>query len=157
MSVLMKRRPSDMATVFDQMDRLFNSIWGQPSMPITQGNPIPIDIYEREGAVYVRAAVPGLKPEEIDVSVDESVLTISGETRQDIESGEGTKVYRRETRYGKFSRSIALPDNLDLDAIEAQFENGFVTVRIPSTEVRKPEPRKIEVKAIGAGTGANES
>ncbi|MBX3118600.1 MAG: Hsp20/alpha crystallin family protein [Fimbriimonadaceae bacterium] len=152
----MKRRPSDTANVFDQMDRLFNSIWGQPSMgPMTPGNPIPIDIYEREGAFFVRAAVPGLKPAEIDVSIDDNVLTISGETSQDIESGEGTKIYRRETRYGRFSRSIALPEALDLDDIQAQFENGFVTIRIPSSEVRKPEPRKIEVKAIDSGSNSS--
>lgn len=146
MNHLVARRPrNDYGTMLDAFDRMFDSIWTVgPSAPNAPA--MPLDIFEKDNKVFLRAAVPGVKPEEIEVSVEDDVLTIRGETKQTLESDENTKVYRREFRLGSFSRSVRLPEGLDLENVEAQFENGMVTISIPRLEPVKIEPRRIVVK-----------
>src|SRR5512141_3172001 len=89
------------------MEDMFNRLFAHP-MPGTMNRDmqvatLPVDIYERDNQLIVRAAVPGVKPEDLDVSVENNVLTISGESRSQFEQGgENTKVYRREVSYGAF-------------------------------------------------------
>jgi HSP20 family protein len=125
------------------MDRAFDTLWGEATAPNLPQ--IPVDIYERDGSLFVSASIPGIRPEDLDITVEEGVLTIRGETKQEWESNE-TKVYRREQRFGQFARSIQLPDELDLDRIDAEFQNGMVTVRIPKMEAPKPQSRKVLVR-----------
>jgi HSP20 family protein len=106
---------------------------------------VPLDIYEREGFLYLKAAVPGVEPDEIDVQIQDNVLTIKGETKHEQESEEA-RVYRREYAYGSFSRSVRLPENLNLDAVNAEFKNGFLTISIPRVEPEKPKALKVDVK-----------
>lgn len=113
-------------------------------------NPVPLDVYEKDNRIFVRAAVPGVKPEELDITFQEGVLTINGETRHEFETDKDAKVYRREYRYGKFARSIRLPEDIDTEGISAKFENGFVTIEIPKRELPKPEVKKIDVLQAGA-------
>jgi HSP20 family protein len=153
MSTLLTRRPrNDYGSMLDVFDRMFDSMWSVG--PATNGGTtMPLDIYEKDNKVFLCASIPGIKPSDIEVSVDDDVLTIRGETKQTWESDEKTKVYRKEFRHGVYSRSIRLPEGLDLDKIEATFDNGLVTVSIPRSEPVRTEPRKIEVKTPQAIEG----
>jgi HSP20 family protein len=143
---LLTRDPfADLERMVDQMDRAFDTFW----RPMTNGGTVPVDIYEKEGSLFVCAAVPGVSPEDLEVSLEENVLTIKGETKQNWETTENTKVYRREQRYGSFTRSIRLPDNVMLDQTEAEFNNGFVTIRIPKVQEQRPEAKRIPVRTAG--------
>lgn len=93
----------------------------------------PIDLYETGNEVVVKAVLPGIKPEEVDISVQGDALTIKGETRHDEETKEGNW-YRREIRYGSFSRVIPLPVRVSSDKADAKFKDGMLTVTLPKAE-----------------------
>jgi len=149
MSTLLNRRTrNEFPAIFDMFDRFFDSAWpGTVSTP--EAALMPLDIYEKDNKVYFQCAVPGIKPEEIEVSVDHNVLTIRGEAKHDW-ADESVKVYRREFRYGTVARSLRLPEGLDLESVEATFANGMVTVSIAKVEPLKTEPRRITVRPADA-------
>jgi HSP20 family protein len=126
------------------MDEVFERLFGSPRP--SAASILPVDLYEQEGNLVVRAAVPGVAPEELDVQIENNVLTIQGEHRQEATSGEA-KIYRREVAYGAFSRSIRLPENLNLEAVDAQFNHGVVTISIPKVEEPKPQAIKVNVRS----------
>ncbi len=130
---------------FRSIEELFDRFFGQPSRPVPGPTTLPVDILERDGAVLVKAAVPGVDPNELEVTVENNVLSIRGETRQDTNS-ENDKVYRREVSYGAFSRSIRLPDKLDLSAVTADFQHGVVTISIPRLPEAKLQSLKVPVR-----------
>jgi HSP20 family protein len=89
-----------------------------------------IEVYERDGKLHVRADLPGLKPEDINVNVEDDVLTVSGERRDEREEKrEG--YFHSERSYGRFERSLALPRGVDPNAIECKFENGVLSLEAP--------------------------
>lgn len=109
-----------------------------------------IDVYHTDKEVVVKAALPGVKPEEVDVSINGDCLTIKGEAKSEEKVEEEDYLYR-EHRYGTFSRSITLPGDLRTNKAEASFENGVLTLTIPkAVEVK---PRQIKVKAVKAIEG----
>jgi HSP20 family protein len=136
-------------------EQFFDQLFGSPSRPVQNVSTLPVDITERDGSLIVRAAVPGVNPEALEITVENNILTISGETRLE-ESTEGEKVYVREVTYGSFKRSIRLPDKLDLEQINAEFDHGMVTITIPTKPEAKPQvlrvPVKLAEKAIGDST-----
>ena len=103
----------------------------------------PMDIYEDEKAIYVKADIPGVVPEDIDIEVKDNVLTLHGERkREDEEKEEG---YRRvERRYGSFRRSFTLPDTVDTAGIDANYKNGVLTLTLP----KRPESQPREIKVV---------
>jgi HSP20 family protein len=125
----------------DVFDRLFNGPRATNGLAI-----LPIDVLEQDAKFIVRAAVPGVDPEELSLQIENNVLSIKGE-HKDTHTSEEAKVYRREVSYGSFSRSIRLPQNLQLDAVDAEFKNGVVTISIPKVEEPKPQPIKINVRS----------
>lgn len=101
-----------------------------------------VDIFEEDGAFVVTADLPGLKKDDIDVSIEDNVLTVSGERNFEKSEGEGT--FRRvERSYGTFRRSFTLPRGVDAAKVQASFEDGVLTLSLPKTEVAKS--RKITV------------
>ena len=136
---------------FRAMDEMFERLFGRTPMASPTATNLPLDIFERDSKFFVRASVPGISPESLDVQVEDSVLTIRGEIRHDYE-GEDVKVYRREVSYGSFARSIRLPENLNLDKIDAEFSNGFVTISIPKLEEVKPKALKVTVRSANETT-----
>jgi HSP20 family protein len=103
-----------------------------------------VDIVEQEGAYLVKAELPGVAPENIDVQVENDVLTLRGERKHESEQTRGG--YRRvERSYGSFSRSFVLPKGTNVEAIEAQVESGILTVTVPKP-VATTSARKVEVK-----------
>jgi len=105
-----------------------------------------VDVVEKDDAYLIQADVPGVSPEEIEVTVENDVLTLKGKReRQNVEEHAG---YRRvERSYGSFSRSFVVPSGTNPDAIDARVEQGILTVSIP--KVATAQARKVEVKAVG--------
>ncbi len=107
--------------------------------------PIPIDVLSEGEDVVVRASLPGLKPEDISVTLEDRLLTIQGETAEDSEVEKGDYLLR-ERRVGRFSRSLRLPTSVDADKAEPTYENGILTINIPRQESSKT--RRLEVKTV---------
>lgn len=131
---------------FRQMNEVFDRLFAAPRGQNSGARMLPIDVLEQESALIIRAAVPGVRPEDLDVQVEKNILTIRGEARW-AEESEQTRVYRREVFTGAVARSIRLPDNLNTDLAEAHFENGIVTIRLPKIEEPKPQSIKVQVKS----------
>jgi HSP20 family protein len=133
----------------DAMNRLFEDSFVASSATANRGNGvvgITMNVYEHENGFSVEASVPGLKPEDLDITLQDNVLTISGEFRQESPA-QGTTAHLTERRYGRFSRSVALPTQVKSDAISANLEHGVLRLDIPKAEEVKP--RKIAVQISG--------
>ena len=105
---------------------------------------LPLDVVRHENDVTLRLDVPGIDPEQIEVTVDRGILTISG--KREEERAENDKFFVRERTMGTFTRRLRLPETLNADAVEASYANGVLEVRIPVLEQAKP--RKIEVRKV---------
>jgi HSP20 family protein len=103
----------------------------------------PCDVFEDREAVRIIMEVPGVKPEDVKLSLENNMLTIRGEKKQVAEE-KADRVHRYERSYGVFERSFALPSTVDTDRIEARYDNGVLTVALPKAE--RARPRQIEVK-----------
>ena len=102
-----------------------------------------VDIEEDEEGYVIKAEVPGVRKEDLSIEIENNVLTIRGEKREEREEKE-KKVYRRETYYGEFKRSFALPEHVDVEKVEAEFRDGVLMLKLPKVEEQKA--RKIEIK-----------
>lgn len=145
-----------------EMDRLFDrfaSGFGVPSLrrlfdaeapfrfDTTLNMPNPaIDVTEDADAYKLTAELPGMSESDIEVALNDDMLTIKGEKKQEQEKKE-KNYYLSERNYGAFKRSFALPDDVDADRIGAEFAKGVLTVTLPKAAGAKAEPKKIEVKA----------
>ena len=104
-----------------------------------------VDISETDGEFLIRADLPAVKKEDVQVTVDDGMLTISGERRQQTEEKK-EKSHRIETVYGKFSRSFSLPDNVDAANIRAESKDGVITVHVAKIKVEPKKPTQIKVQ-----------
>lgn len=102
-----------------------------------------MDVSETEDAYEIDASVPGIKPEDIDVTLDNNVLTIRGQTKAEREE-KGKTYHVRERRMGSFARSITLPSTVSADRIDARYEDGVLKLRLPKAE--EARPKRIEIK-----------
>ncbi|MBX3065543.1 MAG: Hsp20/alpha crystallin family protein [Anaerolineae bacterium] len=134
----------DMIQMREAMDRAFGeNYFGRESRTNFS---LPIDAYATEEALVLKADVPGLKPEDIQVTLEGDTLTIRGEYQTNKEqSGNGKNFLMRERIYGKFERTLTINTPIDPAKVEATFENGVLTLTLPKTEAVKP--RQISVKA----------
>jgi len=125
----------------EELDRFF----GKPPFDLGLAGPnvFPnLNVFTDQDGLVVQAEVPGIKPEELHVHVENGRLTISGERKA---AHADTSFHRRERRYGRFSRTIQLPRDLDTEKVQADLRNGLLTIRFPKPAAAKP--RQIEVKA----------
>jgi HSP20 family protein len=106
---------------------------------------LPVDLVENDREYLLTAELPGIKPEDVDISITGSTLTIKGEFTEEQES-EQKNVHFRERRYGKFQRSATLPNSVDADHIEAVFENGVLRLTLPKQEQAKPKQIPVKTK-----------
>ncbi len=106
---------------------------------------VPVDMYETDEGIVVKSDLPGLKPEDVDVSITENTLTIKGQFEAEEESEQGD-VHIRERRYGGFHRSVMLPKGVDAEKAEAEFEDGVLRVTLPTAEEEKPKQIRVESK-----------
>ncbi|HEY3117045.1 MAG TPA: Hsp20/alpha crystallin family protein [Chloroflexota bacterium] len=136
----------DMLSLRSAMDRLFEDAWVRPFGRIaTNGGPatLAVDVYETDNDVVVEANVPGVKPEDIDISIQGDTLTIKGESHAD-EMVDDDKFHMRERRFTSFHRQLMLPRPVKSDAAEAEFKDGVLKLSIPKAE--EARERKIPVK-----------
>lgn len=141
---LIRYEASPVATLFDDLDNLFGSGVSWSGRDLTGSLYPPVDITESEAGYRITADLPGLSKEDIRVSVENDVLTLSGEKKREIEKREKDRYYHFERSYGRFSRSFSLPANIDTSGIDAKFTNGVLEIHLRKTEAAKP--RAIEVK-----------
>jgi len=103
-----------------------------------------VDIFEDKESLKIVAELPGLKPEDVKITLENSMLTIRGEKKQVAEE-KSERVHRYERSYGSFERSFSLPNTVDAERVQAQFENGVLTITLPKVE--RAKPREIAVSA----------
>jgi HSP20 family protein len=132
----------------DEMDRLFERTFGRPERrgaPMVRGWAPSIDMFDRENEVVVRADIPGMSKEDIDISVRGNALTISGEQKSEEKIDEDDYHYR-ERSYGRFQRNIALPEGVDAENIKASYKDGTLEITMPKTEEAKPKQIEVAVE-----------
>jgi HSP20 family protein len=136
------------------MDRLFEDSFIRPSRlwpELGRGElPLDIDMYQTANDVVVKAALPGVRPEEVDISITGDTLTIKGERKEEQEIRDDDYFYR-ERRHGAFSRSVPIPVSIKSDKAEAVFENGVLTLTLPKAEEVKPKQIKVKAKSMIEG------
>jgi HSP20 family protein len=138
---------SEMMSLRNAMDRLFEDSFVRPSTMLMEGEGrgmLPLDMYQTDKKVVVKASLPGFNPEEVDISITGDTLTIKGEHQEEKETKEEDYIYK-ERRYGSFSRSVTIPVEVKSDKADAAFENGVLTLTLPKAETAKP--KQIKVKA----------
>ena len=143
MAVIRRSPAGQLATMQSDMARLMNTFFGSSPFAAPVGNGVsawlpPVDIAEAEDALTLAFDLPGLKEDEIQVELDDNVLTVSGERVRTNEAKQDD-YYRYERRFGTFSRSVALPAGVKDDQIEASYENGVLEIRVPKPEQYKPK------------------
>src|SRR5271166_5356323 len=138
----------------DQINRLFNQTFGSTSDEASMTTWAPaVDIYESEHELVVKADLPDVKPEDLDIRVENNILTIRGERK--FEKKVDEKNYLRvERSYGSFSRSFSLANTVNTEAIKADYKNGVLTLSIPKREEAKPKQIKVHVEAPVAAAAA---
>ena len=130
------------------MDRIFEDSFGpRRRLSVEPGvYSLAIDVVEKEDAFIVKASVPGMNPDDLEITLTDGVLTIKGETKYEEEVDEGN-FHMRERRFGQFMRSISLPTNVKTDAVEADYDKGVLTLTLPKAD--EVLPKRISVRANG--------
>jgi HSP20 family protein len=139
----------DLLSLQDEMNQLFGRVFRQQPGLDRGGQRLwapALDIAERPDAYLVTVEVPGVRPEDLDITLEGGVLTVQGERRFQDES-QDQQWHRVERRYGAFRRSVTLPSQAQADKIEASFEDGLLHITVPKTEAAMP--KRIEVRAEG--------
>ena len=143
---------TDASNLSRRMERLFdemlgNGIWRTSEERPLRGSWVPaINILEKDSEISITADLPGLKAEDVEVTVEEGTLSIRGE-RQLEEAAEGETYHRVERLYGSFERTFTLPNSIDVENIEARFSNGEMVLTLPKREESKPRSLKIKVES----------
>ncbi|HEU4641744.1 MAG TPA: Hsp20/alpha crystallin family protein [Gemmatimonadaceae bacterium] len=128
-----------------EIDRLFNDVTGG-----ARWSPA-VDVRENDQELDIDFELPGMKPEDVNINVENGILSVSGEKRAERKEGEEGRYHMVERSYGSFFRSFQLPQGVDESQIKAEFDNGLLTVRIPKAAL--PQPRRIQ---IGQASGERE-
>jgi HSP20 family protein len=138
-----------MMTLREAMDRLFYDAFTRPFSLSREGgsnwSSPAIDMYQTDDEVVMKAALPGIKPEEVQINVTGDVLTIRGETKHEEENKDKSWQIR-EHRWGAFERSVRLPTNVIADQAKAEFDNGILTISLPKSEEVKPRTIRVRTK-----------
>jgi HSP20 family protein len=130
--------------------RLLSSLFDTPTFPqSTQRRWIPaIDLVETESDFVLRADLPGLSEDDVNIELEDNVLTVSGERKSEHEESK-QGYYRVERSSGSFRRTLTLPEGVDADSVKATFDRGVLEIRVPKPEQRKP--RKVQI-TVGGGS-----
>ena len=149
MAVIRWEPVAELGTIQNEMNRLFNNLFDQPNPTGRNGTAgrrwIPaMDLVETGDQYVLRADLPGLSDEDVNVQLEDNVLTISGERKAEHETRQ-EGYYRLERAFGAFSRSLTLPDGFDPDGVQARFDRGVLEIRIAKPEQKKPRQVQISV------------
>lgn len=134
----------------DAIDRMFEESFGRTGIARAAAGTLPIDMFERQDELMVMAAIPGARPEDVEISIGGDTLTIRATIHSEAEKEESTNWtwYYHELDHGQFTRTFSLPFPVSTDQSEARFENGMLYLRMPKSE--EARPRRIQVQS-GAG------
>ena len=139
----------EMMTLREAMDRLFDDAFTRPFSLSREGgsnwSSPAIDMYQTGDEVVLKAALPGIKPDEVQINVTGDVLTIRGETKHEEEKKDKSWQIR-EHRWGAFERSVRLPTTVIADQAKAEFDNGILTISLPKSEEVKPKMISVRTK-----------
>jgi HSP20 family protein len=130
----------ELASLHSAMDRLFSEFFSSPMTGVGEVSRnwyLPVDIVDQGNSLLVKAAVPGFKPEDVEVTYHDGVLNISAQRKQESETKEGSYL-RRELSVGNYSRSVQLPGDIKAGDIKASFDNGVLTVELPKSQPVQP-------------------
>ena len=146
MSNLIRWEPArEMMSLREAMDRLFEDAFTRP-LSLRDGWATPaIDMYQTDNDLVVKAALPGIKADEVQINVTSDILTIRGETKQEEEKNDKSW-HIREQRWGAFERSVRLPTGVRSDKAKADFDNGVLTITLPKSEEVKPKTITVKTK-----------
>ena len=142
----------DMDQMRHRMDRIFGDLrpWRLAPRVNSEIGYFPLDISETDEAFEVEAALPGVKPEDVEVQVHGDTVTIKGNAKEEAEEN-GKDWLRRERRYGVFARSFTLPTDIDAANASADFENGLLKLRLPKSEASRPKTIKVSTRGVTKG------
>ena len=126
-----------------EIDRLFEDTFGNGDGGRAGWSPT-VDVREDQGELLFTVELPGIRPENVEVTFENGLMTIRGEKREERKEGDEVRYHIAERTYGSFARSFQLPKLIDEDKIEATFENGVLQVRVPKGAL--PQPKRIEVR-----------
>jgi HSP20 family protein len=156
MTLIRRSSPwGDLLSLRQTMDRLFEDSFMRPRAAESAAAGIPLDVLMTPDALVVEAALPGVKPENVAISVLGDTLTISAQSTSEERREQGGYLYQ-EVRRGSFSRAVTLPSNVRPDAASATFENGMLRLSIPKAEEAKPREIRISPLTQGLADGAAE-
>ncbi len=140
---------NDVVSLRDAMDRLFNEsfVSGQSRANGEGRTPFPLDVFATENELTVLAAVPGMDPEQLDISIDKGQVTLKGEVPDVATSEEAREAtwYLHELPRGAFQRTLSVPFEIDSDRAEATFDNGMLRLTLPKAEAARPKQIKVRV------------
>jgi HSP20 family protein len=141
----------DLVTIQDRMNRIFDDAFrgvrqgaSEEDWALGGSWAPPVDIYEHDGTLVLKAELPGIDPKDVDVRVENNVLTLRGERKFDQEV-KRESCHRVERAYGTFTRSFTLPNVVDTGNIKAEFKDGVLRVTLPKREEAKPKQIQIQV------------
>jgi HSP20 family protein len=148
MTVLTRWEPfRELSTLQDRMNRLFRESYNEPGRDeslVTSGFAPAVDVYEDEHNVTLKIEVPGIEEKDIDIRVESNLLTVHGERK--IEKEEKEENYRRvERQYGSFTRTFTLPNTVDTENVQANYDKGVLKVTLPKKAEAKPKQIKVNV------------
>jgi len=131
---------------FKEIDRFFDDRFFQPFGLFSKlGLDLAVDVYEEKGTIVAKMSLPGVKPEEVDISLEDDMLTVSGR-REEEKEVDKKDYYSKEIRRGSFSRTVSLPKSVDAGKAEAKYENGELTVTMPIVAGAKDKAVHIKIK-----------
>lgn len=135
---------NDLVATRREIDQVFDRFFGQAASMSGPWTPV-VDIRETKDQIEVVAELPGMRPEDVEVNVENNILSIAGEKKQEVtEGGENGEYHLIERRCGRFERSFTLPRTVDPNKISAKVEDGLLTVTLPKAEAAKP--RRVEIQ-----------
>jgi HSP20 family protein len=149
---------SEALSLRDAMNRLFEQAVLQPTGEAGRssegsGFAPALDVHESQDAYTVKASLPGVRPEDVNIQYQQGVLSISGVVHDDRTQQQGS-YHLRERRFGRFSRSLSLPETVDVDRAQASFEHGVLELRLPKAEEMKPRRIQVQTGGSSASSGA---
>ncbi|HEX5819022.1 MAG TPA: Hsp20/alpha crystallin family protein [Gemmatimonadales bacterium] len=149
MTIGLARRPADSLFALRRLNSMLDDAFANwPALgengSVTSAWVPAVDITENKEVVRITTELPGVRPEDVKLSVENSILSIRGEKRSTHEE-KTDRMHRYERQYGSFERTFSLPSTVDVERIEARYDNGVLTVELPKVE--KAKPKQIEIKA----------
>ena len=150
---------SDLRQMQNSMDRMWRrmgtSARNSEDSPDMEAWAVPLDVTQQGENTVIRASMPGVSPEDIQVSIEDNVLTIRGHSAKEV-LDEGETYLMRERRTGSFHRALRLPDSVDPDKVEPRYEHGVLTISVPKAEAKRARQLQVQVGASQSDQGAGD-